>query len=142
MSSCRSRRSYTGMPDRASPRVLVGRPASPARLNGALRLGPYIALNNQVIRPWREPAKNWENRAGNSRCTGTNPLSVNEWVASGRTTVFSGPPPHVRCGGYGMGRTDAAAHAAAEPGLTPSEPVWLFGRMHHAVTRLKCIPRN
>jgi len=34
-----------------SPPVLVGRQASPVLLNGSLRLGLYIALNDEVIRP-------------------------------------------------------------------------------------------
>jgi len=38
-------------PYRGSPHVLVGRQASPTRLNGSLRLGLYIALNDEVIRP-------------------------------------------------------------------------------------------
>ena len=122
----------------ASSPVLVGRQASPARLNGSLRLGYHIALNDEVIRPWPEPAKNWDHRA--RKRTGTSPhLFVNGW-GQGEPECFLGrrlpvpgaaDRPRVRCGGYEMSRTDADPNAQAEgssePGSTSTEPAWLFG---------------
>jgi hypothetical protein len=72
----------------ASLLVLVGRQASPARLNGSLRFGLHIALNDEVIRPWPEPAKNWDHRA--RKRTGTSPhLCVSRW-GQGEPECFLG----------------------------------------------------
>ena len=61
---------------------------APRALNGSLRLGLPIALNDEVIRPWPEPAKNWDHRA--RQRTGTSPpFRVNGW-GQGEPECFLG----------------------------------------------------
>ena len=71
------------------PLVLMGGSASPVRLDwDAPSRAFFIASNVVVIRPWPEPAKNWD-----AECFGRSaePALACEWVGPGRNRVNSGP---------------------------------------------------
>lgn len=97
-----------------------------------LRRGPFIALNDEVIRPWSESDQNWDTKGIRRRFRSyggqirrlVEPVFVYEWMGSGRNAVNSGPS---RC--FDIRTTRPAGRLRS--GRISTEPVWLFGWKTH-----------